>query len=493
MSVTPRARRGDRGVRLSEILVKPRFVACDDIVARGCHADPDRCGPGDVFVARTTSGGDGHELVERAVARGVAGVLAERMVATAGTPLCLVDDVDHAHARLCQALAGDPAAALKLIAVTGTSGKTTTAWLAAAVLAEAGRRVGVLSDLGCLDAESTLPERAAYAEPAALAAWLERLVANGCTHAVVEVSSRMLARQSLAGVTAALVAVPNIATAHLDLHGTTRAYRALKGRILDALGPGGCLVTGTPSATLDRLRRRAARTCDQPAFLSAGLTAGCDITAVPVERGLYGQTFLLRAGGQSVPVAVDTPTAAFVADAVVAAAIGMRCGVSLELAARGIEAAGAVPGRMERLDRGQDGAVFLDMPTSGHALAATLAGLRRLTPGRLAVIADERWVRGIGTGAVRRRIARWCDECLLVPATMMSTDAADADITAYARLDRLLNRLGRRDCLLVLGDPRIGGGEIGGPDDGEQALADVVDGWLRLAHPPRARLGRRAA
>jgi UDP-N-acetylmuramoyl-L-alanyl-D-glutamate--2,6-diaminopimelate ligase len=351
----------------------------------------------------------------------------------------------------------------------------------------------VLSDLGCLDAESALPERAPYEEPAALAAWLERLAADGCTHAVVEVSSRMLARQSLAAGSAAIVAVPNIATAHLGLHGTATAYRAVKGRILDALAPGGCLVTGTPSPSLDRLRRQAVRDGDAPCLLSAGLVAGCDLSAVPVERGLYGQTFLLRAGGQSVPVAVDTPTAAFVADAVVAAAIGVRCGVSLELAARGIEAAGGVPGRMERLDRGQDGAVFLDAPTSGHALAATLAGLRRLTPGRLAVIADERWVRSIGTRAVRRRTTRWCDDCLVVPATMMSTDAADADIAAYARLDRLLARLGRRDCLLVLGDPRTGDGGIGGPDDGEQALADVVDGWLRLAHPPQRHLGRRAA
>lgn len=493
MSDASHARREDRGVRLSEILVRPRFVGCDDIVARGCHDEPDRCGPGDVFVARTTPDGDGHELVARAVGRGVAGVLAERLVATDGVPLCLVDDVDRWHARLCHALAGDPAASLKVIAVTGTSGKTTTAWLAAAVLAEAGRRVGVLSDLGCLDAEATLPERAVYEEPAALAGWLRRLAADGCTHAVVEVSSRMLARQSLAGVTAGLVAVPNIASAHLDLHGSTRAYRALKERIIDTLGPGGCLVTGTPSPTLDRLRCLAARDCERPVFLAAGLSAHCDITAVPLERGLFGQTFLLRAGGQSVPVAVDTPTAAFVADAVVAAAIGMRCGVSLELAARGIEAAGGVPGRMERLDRGQDGAVFLDAPTSGHALAATLAGLRRLTPGRLAVIADERWVRTIGTAATRRRLARWCDESLVVPPTMMAADAAEADIAAYARLDRVLNRLGRRDCLLVLGDPRVGGGGIGGPDDGERALADVVDGWLRLAHPPRERLGRRAA
>ncbi|MFM8291227.1 MAG: hypothetical protein ACKOC4_05950, partial [Planctomycetia bacterium] len=119
--------------------------------------------------------------------------------------------------------------------------------------------------------------------------------------------------------------------------------RASKERILDALGAGGCLVTGTPSAALERLRQRAVRRSPGLDRLVAGLTAGCDLTAVPVERGLFGQTFLLAAAGQSVPVSVDTPTAAFVADALVAAAIGMRCGVPLEIVARGIEAAGGVP------------------------------------------------------------------------------------------------------------------------------------------------------
>jgi len=108
------------------------------------------------------------------------------------------------------------------------------------------------------------------------------------------------------------------------------------------------------------------------------------------------------------------------------------------------------------------------------------------------VVADDRWVRTVGAGAVRRRLTRWCDESMIVPMTMMADAAAARDVTAYARLDRLLGGLGRRDCLLVLGGPRLGTGG-GGPDDGEPALADVVDGWLQLAHPSGERFGRRAA
>lgn len=180
-----------------------------------------------------------------------------------------------------------------------------------------------------------------------------------------------------------------------------------------------------------------------------------------------------------VPVEVDTPVVPFVRDAVLAAAVGMRFGISLERIARGIEAAGAVPGRVERIDRGQDAAVFVDSPSSTHALAATLASLRRLTPGRLVAVADRGWLRGLTkTAPVMRR----CDEVLVVPRGLLDAEATGPDLAAYARLDRLLSALGRGDCLVVLGRPtRAGRGPVPATPF---PLADVVDGWLQLAHPP---------
>ncbi|MGI9178717.1 MAG: hypothetical protein ACR2IT_12785, partial [Pirellulales bacterium] len=96
-------REGGRGVRLSAVLPAARFVACDDIVVRRCHDQAGRVRPGDVFVARLTDKGDGHEAVPRAIARGAVGIIAERMVATDGIPLCLVPDSDWAMARLSHA------------------------------------------------------------------------------------------------------------------------------------------------------------------------------------------------------------------------------------------------------------------------------------------------------------------------------------------------------------------------------------------------------
>lgn len=482
-----------RGVVLSRILPGSRFIAGDDIVARAVTDDAARCRKGDVFVARMTSDRDGHDEVAEAIARGAAGVIAERMVPTAGTPLALVPDTDWAYARLAHALAGDPAREMRVIAITGTSGKTTTTWLTAAVLAEAGLRVGVLSDLGCLDAEATTPEPDDYADPRVFARWLARLADGGASHVVVEVSSRMLAAQSLAGIACDTVAVTNIGTAHLDEHGTPHAYRRIKGRILDALADGGCLVAEGDGG-LDRLLARAARLDRDASCLTTGLTPACDLRARAIERSLHGQTFLLSVGGQSLPVHVDVPVTSFARNALTAAAVGLRHGLSLERIVAGLEAAGSVAGRMERLDRGQDVPVFIDAPSSGHALRATLRSLRRLTRGRLAVIADERAVELMGRAAFEQAVFRWCDQSVVAPPTMMDDEEqhpGQADLAAYAAIDRLLSRSAAKDCVLVIGDPATAGPGPGRPE-GAASLPRVVDGWLQLAHPPQP-VGRRRA
>ncbi len=484
------------GVRLSAVLPGARFIACDDIIATGCCDNPDRCEPGDVFVARLTGRGDGHDHVARALARGAAAVVAERMLPTSGKPLCIVPEGTGALARIAHALAGDPARRLRVIAVTGTSGKTTTAWLAAAVLAEAGLRVGVLADLGCLDADGAAPTPANLARPKVLAAWLRRLVDGGCTHVVVEVSSAMLAADCLAGIACDTVVVTNIASAHLDLHGTPAAYRAVKARILDSLAPDGCLVTDADDPRARRLARRHLRTRPQggpsATLVTTALRRNADVTASPVERGLAGQTFLVRAGGHAMPVAVTTPVASFARDALLAAAVGLHEGVPLERIARGIEAAGSVPGRVERIDRGQDHAVFVDHPTSRHALGATLASLRRLTPGRLVVLAEPRVAARLaadgadrGPGAFERCVLDSADECVVVPDTLIHDDASAADVLAYARIDRLLSRLGGPDCLLVLGDAGLRRHTPTDPGGEPMPLATVVDGWLQLANEPQ--------
>jgi len=462
---------------LAALLPEARFIGARDILASEVCDTVEACGPGRIFVARLRPEGDGHDDVPAAVAAGVAGICVERMVPAAGVPQCLVADTTWAIARLRQAFAGEPSRSLNVVAVTGTSGKSTTCWLAAAALSEAGHRVGILSDLGCLGPDDDGPAAADLTRPEIFAAWLARLAAAGCTHAVVEVSSVMLAGHLLAGVTCDSVVVTNLGEAHLEAHGTRRAYHAVKVRAVEALVPEGCLISGVDG------RRDAFLTRRLPAggrLITAGLAADRDVRATPVEGSLFGRTVLTICGGKTVPLTLDTPTVPFLRDALLALAVAARYGVASEVAVRGIEAAGRISARAERLDRGQDAAIFLDTPTSGHALAATLASLRRLTPGRLAVLAEAGVVDDLGEATFDRLVARHADAAAVAPGTILADDPVEADLAAYARVDRLLASLGPGDCCLVLGLTL----RFSGPPDtpgGHFPLAMLVDAWLQVA------------
>lgn len=367
---------------------------------------------------------------------------------------------------------------MRLIAVTGQSGKTTTAWLVASVLGEAGLQVGVVSDLGCVAADGTLAPAPDRTRPDEIADWIDRLAGGGCSHAVVEVPHEALAGGVLGRRTCHGVVVTGAARGPRD----ERPSRAtLARRVLAALAPEGWLVAPPDPGLRDLFAAAADRDCGH--HIAAGLDDSCDVSVRPVERGLHGQTVLVSAAGQVVPLAVDTPVASFARNAACAAAVGASLGLPLDVAVRGIEAAGSVAGRVERLDRGQDFAAFLDAPPSRFALAATLASLRRLTPGRLAVVAEQGVVDQLGPAGFAGPVRRRCDDVVVVPPGVLDDVADEAALAAYARIDLMLGRLGRRDCLLVLGSPvvphRRGRSAAGVP------LATLVDGWLRLAHPPQ--------
>jgi UDP-N-acetylmuramoyl-L-alanyl-D-glutamate--2,6-diaminopimelate ligase len=374
---------------------------------------------------------------------------------------------------------------MRVIAITGTSGKTTTAWLTASVLAEAGLRVGVLSDLGYLGPEDLSPTAANYRTPDGLPHWLGRLSADGCTHAVVEVSRQLLAARALAGVAVDTVVVTNLPTPRPG--GLGRHQMALAGtaRAAATLGAEGCLVSGCDAAGRATLESNLP---PDATLITAGLTERSAVRATAVEGGLFGRTVLASWGGQTMPLSLDTPTVPFVRDSLLAIAVGGRYGVSLPACGRGVEAAGNVPGRMERLDRGQDAAVFIDSPTSRHALAATLASLRRLTPGRLVVIAEEPFVARFGGGGFGPLIARHADASIVAPATVLADEPGEEDVAAYARIDRLLDSLRADDCCLLLGraSPRR-------RPSSHFPLVSLVDAWLQLALDPSDPCRRQAA
>jgi len=363
---------------LRRLLPEAEFRGAADVHIGGCTCDCRRVEPGHLFAALAGSRHDGRDFIGQAVAQGCTAVLLDRPVPELSLPACIVPNAREAYGRICQALAGAPSHHLKVIGITGTNGKTTTSCLVASILTTAGYRVGLLGTLGYLDGR--LIEGATLTTPPAetLAAWLARMVHNGCSHAVMEVSSHALDQARVAGIRLDAACVTNVTRDHLDYHLTLRQYRLAKSKLFSHLSSEGFAVINAD----DPVAASYLRGIDGPA-LTVGIHSAAEITATPLEQQLSQQTFLLSAGSETMPVRTEMIGTHHVYNCLVAAAVGLTYGIDLPTVVRGLEAAGQVPGRLERIECGQPFSVFVDFAHTPHALTGCLRTLRGLATGRL--------------------------------------------------------------------------------------------------------------
>jgi UDP-N-acetylmuramoyl-L-alanyl-D-glutamate--2,6-diaminopimelate ligase len=382
-----------RGVSLRELLPESQLLGAGDIRVHSCTSDSRRCRPGDLFVALVGANQDGHDFAAEAVARGASAVLANRPLPGLGVPICFVPDTAAAHGLICQALVDHPSRRLRVVGVTGTNGKTTTTHLIAGILSAAGCRLGMLGTLGYCDGEVVAPADHTTPPAPALASWLARMEANGCSHAVLEVSSHALAQHRLSGVQVDVACVTNVRHDHFDYHGTQRRYIAAKSRLLELLAPEGVAITNGDDAGSSACAARY----DGP-LVTIGIESPAEITATLLTQYPSEQTFLLDTGSEAVPVRTTLIGLHNVYNCLVAAGVGLVYGIDVPTIVRGIESVQFVPGRLERLECGQPFSVFVDYAHTPDALATCLDTLRGVTRGRVICV--------FGAGGDRDRTKR---------------------------------------------------------------------------------------
>ena len=210
---------------LHALLPEAVILGADDIGFRGCAGDSRGVNAGDLFVAIRGEKFDGLNFIAEAADRGCAGVLSDRSIEDYCIPTALVPNARAALGKLCQHLAGNPSRRMKVIGVTGTNGKTTTACLIAGVLNHAGRKTGLIGTLGYFDGDDVEDPTHTTPPPEKLAALLARMDGNGCSHAVMEVSSHALDQSRIAGIAYDAACVTNVTHDHLDYHPSIRGYR----------------------------------------------------------------------------------------------------------------------------------------------------------------------------------------------------------------------------------------------------------------------------
>ncbi len=392
------------GISLRSVLPQAKFHGATDARVRCCHSDYRNVRPGDVFVALVGADEDGHDHVDQAVERGAAAVIAERLI-PATIPCCVVADTRQAYGVICQHLAGLPHQSLELIGISGTFGKTVTTMLMASVLRAADRQTGVTCSMGCSDSETTAESARQTPAPPELAHWLSRMVVNGCSNGVIEVSSEALASRHLAGVEFDAAVLTNLRRDHLDLHGSVKNYRRAKQRLFEHLKPGGVAVINADDSASQFLIDQI----DAP-LITIGMRQPAQLQAQLLERCVSEQTFLLMAGQESVPVRTHSVGDQYIYSCLSVAAVGLVMGLDLTDIVRGLEAVQQIPGRLERMEHGQEFAVFVDQAQSPAALSASLHALKQVTSGKLiCVYGAATWQSGDERAAMGRIAERHTD------------------------------------------------------------------------------------
>ena len=377
--------RGTDAISLKKTLKRVcKGVQCSfgtDIKIKSCTADPDAVRPGDLFFALSKDE-DIEELAGLAIHHGCSAVVADRPASGAEKiPFFIVSNVGECYAAVCQALYDEPAKSLKMIGITGTSGKTSTSYLISGVLAEAGYQVGLIGSLGIFDGNTLHPMSDEDLQPPQFAAWLHRMMMNGCTHVIVEAHSQMIAEGHLGGIEFDAVCLTNIRRDHLDYHKTVEKYRRCKLAIFRYAKKHALAICNVD----DRITEAVLPLIDQP-LLSVGIRNNAEVGSMLIERYARKQTFIVTAGTEAVPFQTKVIGDEHIYNCLTATALGIGLDVDIKTIARGIERVENVPGRMERIECGQDFNVFIDSARTVDSLQSVLRTAREITPGRLICI-----------------------------------------------------------------------------------------------------------
>jgi UDP-N-acetylmuramoyl-L-alanyl-D-glutamate--2,6-diaminopimelate ligase len=382
-------------MNLSDLLRSAGYdlpAGAPETVVSGVTLDSRKVVPGSVFVAVQGEAADGHRFIPDALRRGAAAVVGSQALSGLGVPYIQAADSRRALATLAAAFHGFPARRLTVIGVTGTDGKTTTANLIYHILLQAGLRAGMISTVNAVIGEQVLDTGFHVTTPDApdVQRYLGMMAAAGLTHVVLEATSHGLAQGRVEACEFDIGVVTNITHEHLDYHGSYAAYRAAKARLFTGLAETGPKAAGNPRlAVLNRDDQSYAYLAEITPVrqVSYGLGPGADLTAGEIANHPGGLSFTVRGRDFTQPIHTRLVGEYNVLNCLAALAAAVT-GLGLEAiqAAAGIAALPGVPGRMERIDLGQDFTAIVDFAHTPNALLRALQSARRLTTGRVITV-----------------------------------------------------------------------------------------------------------
>ena len=226
--------------RLSELLngVNCRTVTqgADEVLVTGVSSDSRCVRPGNVFVCIRGANSDGADYIKEAIRRGAKTIICDKLydIKTKNAIFVLCDDVRSAHAIVLSNLHGNPSRKMKIIAVTGTNGKTTVSRMIASALCRDGKRCAVIGTLGAsFEGENISLSSMTTPDAELLYEFLKQYADRGAEYVVMEASSHALALKKLDGIVFEIGAITNMSAEHLDFHGNMEGYYEAKSSLFE--------------------------------------------------------------------------------------------------------------------------------------------------------------------------------------------------------------------------------------------------------------------
>ena len=379
-------------------------------------ADPDitavleesrRVTPGALFVARKGEKADGHDFIKSALERGAEAVVGERHIGdlargvmASPSPYVQVPCASRALAWMSAAIHGFPSRQLVMVGVTGTDGKTTTCNLIYNILSAAGIKSGLISTMNAVIGDEVLDTGFHVTTPTseAVQAYLARMVTSGLTHCVFEVTSHGLAQNRVTACDFDLAVVTNITHEHLDFHGSMQSYLAAKASLFDNLAMAAPKPEIAKLALLNRDDSSYSFLVDrlQVPFSTYGTHPQADLQSQGIEYTSSQTRFTACTSELSLSIETSLIGEFNVMNCMAAIACTLK-GLDIGSAAiqRGIADMPCIPGRMEKIDLGQDFMAFVDFAHTPNALRSALEVARQLTQGRVIVVFGSAGLRDV--------------------------------------------------------------------------------------------------
>jgi UDP-N-acetylmuramoyl-L-alanyl-D-glutamate--2,6-diaminopimelate ligase len=341
--------------------------------------------PGSLFIARRGAAFDGNRFIPEAIASGAVALLSDVYDPSLPITQLITNDVGAMEACLAAAFWQNPAQDLNLVAITGTSGKTTTSYIVHHLFSHFGIRSGLIGTVAYItgtrryEAPNTTPDVVTNHR------LLAEIVKAGDSACVMEVSSHALAQGRVAGIGFNTAIFTNLSHEHLDYHKTMEAYAQAKNLLFKSLGADG---KKDPVAILNAQDPWTAKVSEgtKARILTYALDGEADIAASSIHLKPQSTAFDLSYAGKSVSVLSPLAGRYNVANAIAAAGAFLARGFPLDEVAKGLSTIASPPGRLERVPNDQGLAIYVDYAHKEDALRKVLPALRESTKGRLITV-----------------------------------------------------------------------------------------------------------